>query len=83
MLEWIRYLVRAPGKLGIWFLVALVRVYQVFISPSLGSRCRFTPSCSSYAIGALKKDGFLKGSVKATWRLLRCNPFGKGGYDPP
>ena len=62
--------------------VALIRVYQWVISPLLGPRCRFTPTCSEYAMEALQKHGAWKGSLLAIWRVLRCNPFCKGGYDP-
>ena len=64
------------------FLIALVRGYQRFISPHLGQHCRFIPTCSRYAIGALQTHGVCKGLLLTAWRLLRCNPFGKFGYDP-
>lgn len=60
----------------------LVRGYQVGISPWLPPACRFTPSCSQYAIEALRRYGALKGSWLAARRLLRCHPFRPGGYDP-
>jgi putative membrane protein insertion efficiency factor len=63
-------------------LVALIRVYQYAISPMLGSRCRFEPSCSEYAVGALKRHGLLKGSWLAVRRIGRCHPWHPGGYDP-
>jgi uncharacterized protein len=62
--------------------VALVRVYQRLLSPLLGRRCRYHPSCSAYAVQAIQAYGILRGSVLAGWRLLRCNPFSHGGYDP-
>jgi len=62
--------------------IFLVRLYQKVISPLIGPHCRFTPTCSSYAIDAYRKHGFFKGSILTLWRLLRCNPFGKGGFDP-
>lgn len=64
------------------FLIALVRGYKKYISPLLPPSCRFTPTCSEYAVEALSKHGALKGSMLAIWRILRCNPFCKGGYDP-
>ena len=64
------------------FLIALVRGYKKYISPLLPLSCRFTPTCSEYAVEALSKHGALKGSLLAIWRILRCNPFCKGGYDP-
>ena len=64
-------------------LLFLIKFYQKFISPLKGSRaCRFYPTCSQYAIDAITKYGVLKGSLLAIWRILRCNPFCKGGYDP-
>jgi uncharacterized protein len=61
--------------------IALVRAYQVLLSPLLGGRCKYHPSCSQYAIDALRRHGFLRGSVLAGWRLLRCNPWSHGGVD--
>ena len=63
-------------------LIALVRVYQVLISPFIGPRCRFYPSCSNYAIEAVRVHGALRGSGMAAWRVLRCNPLSDGGLDP-
>jgi len=63
-------------------LVALVRGYQVVISPLLPASCRYTPSCSQYAVEALQRHGAFKGSWLAARRLGRCHPFRAGGYDP-
>ena len=63
-------------------LILLVRAYQVSLSPLFSGCCRFEPSCSNYMIEALKVHGALKGTLLGTWRLLRCHPFGKCGYDP-
>ena len=63
-------------------LIALVRGYQKGLSPLLGPRCRFYPSCSQYMIEAIRRRGAIRGALKGTWRLLRCNPFNPGGYDP-
>jgi hypothetical protein len=63
-------------------LVAIIRVYQRFLSPLLGPRCRYHPSCSEYAAQALQRHGILRGSLLASWRLLRCNPWSHGGFDP-
>lgn len=60
----------------------LIRAYQVLLSPFLGDHCRFTPSCSQYAMEAIDKHGALKGSWLAIRRILRCHPFCNGGYDP-
>jgi uncharacterized protein len=59
-----------------------IRVYQRVISPALPRRCRYHPTCSAYAVQAIGAYGILRGSVLAAWRLLRCNPFSLGGYDP-
>jgi putative membrane protein insertion efficiency factor len=65
------------------FLIFLIRVYQKTLSPFLGHNCRYEPTCSNYAILALQKYGLIKGSLKAIWRILRCNPWSKGGVDYP
>jgi len=59
-----------------------IRAYQRGLSPLLPRSCRYEPSCSQYAVDALRGFGLAKGSVLAGWRLLRCNPFTHGGYDP-
>ena len=63
--------------------IALIRFYQKRISPLFGPKCRFYPTCSEYAILAIKKYGFIKGFFKAVYRILRCNPLSKGGIDYP
>lgn len=62
-------------------LIVLIRVYQVVFSPLVGRCCRFYPSCSAYAIEAIRRHGCVKGAGLAVWRLLRCNPFNPGGVD--
>ena len=62
--------------------VLLLRGYQRWISPAFGPRCRYYPSCSEYAIQAVKRFGILRGTLLATWRVLRCNPWSHGGFDP-
>ncbi|MCK4538875.1 MAG: membrane protein insertion efficiency factor YidD [Candidatus Krumholzibacteria bacterium] len=59
-----------------------IKVYRTAVSPYIAPVCKHTPSCSQYAEEALKKYGFFRGSLKALWRVLRCNPFSAGGYDP-
>ena len=59
-----------------------IKLYRKFISPILPDSCRFTPSCSQYAIEAIDKFGAIRGTILATYRILRCNPFCRGGYDP-
>ena len=66
------------GKVG----VALISGYRRFISPMLPPSCRFTPSCSLYALQAIEKYGLLRGAFMGARRLLRCHPFSEGGYDP-
>lgn len=62
--------------------VFIIRIYQKTISPLFPPSCRFYPTCSEYAIQALTKYGIIKGTIKSVWRILRCNPFNKGGFDP-
>ena len=62
--------------------LGLIRLYQKTISQALPPTCRFVPSCSEYGYQAIAKHGFLKGSLMAGWRILRCNPFNDGGFDP-
>ena len=62
--------------------VAPIRVYQRLLSPVFGARCKYYPSCSEYAAQAISRFGILRGLVLAGWRLLRCNPWSHGGFDP-
>ncbi|MBA3423487.1 MAG: membrane protein insertion efficiency factor YidD [Rubrobacter sp.] len=66
------------AKPAIW----LIRVYKRTLSPMLPPSCRFSPSCSQYALEALEKYGLLKGTALGIYRLLRCHPFSRGGFDP-
>ena len=66
-------------KSGLQFLLT---VYKRLVSPLLPPACRYLPTCSEYAQEALERHGVLRGSAKAAWRVLRCHPFAKGGYDP-
>ncbi|MDO4543927.1 MAG: membrane protein insertion efficiency factor YidD [Clostridia bacterium] len=63
-------------------LIGCIRFYKKRISPSLPNACRFTPTCSEYAMEAIEKHGAIYGTALAVWRILRCNPLCKGGYDP-
>jgi putative membrane protein insertion efficiency factor len=63
-------------------LLAPLRAYRAFVSPALAPRCRYYPTCSSYAEQAVRERGVLRGVALAAWRLARCNPFSRGGYDP-
>jgi putative membrane protein insertion efficiency factor len=69
-------------RLHIRVALAPIRLYQRVISPALPRRCKYHPTCSAYAVQAIRSYGILRGSVLAAWRLLRCNPFSHGGYDP-
>ncbi len=62
--------------------LGLIRGYQLCVSPMLPPACRFEPTCSTYGYEAIAKYGIIRGGRLAIWRVLRCNPFGRGGYDP-
>lgn len=64
------------------FLIGLIRLYQVTLSPLIGRSCRYTPTCSNYGIEAIQKFGPIKGSWLTLKRILSCNPWGGSGYDP-
>lgn len=64
-------------------LVGLARIYQWTLSPLLGQRCRFEPTCSAYFILAVQKYGAIRGTLRGLARIARCHPFHPGGYDPP
>jgi uncharacterized protein len=59
-----------------------LKLYQRFVSPALPRRCKYEPTCSEYAVQAVRELGAVRGSVVAAWRLARCNPWSHGGYDP-
>ncbi len=63
-------------------LVLLARAYQATLSPLIGRQCRFVPTCSRYFIEAIETHGAVRGGLMGLWRVLRCNPFCRGGYDP-
>jgi len=65
-----------------YVLMGIIRIYQLVVSPLLGPRCRFHPSCSCYAHTAIERHGVLRGSWLGAKRLFRCHPFSEGGYDP-
>lgn len=74
--------VKKLKRIPSFFLITLVKVYQIFISPVFPPCCRFTPICSTYAIDAIYKYGVMRGLFFASRRILRCNPFCEGGNDP-
>lgn len=61
--------------------VKMIRFYQKYISAGIGANCRYTPTCSQYTLEAILKHGFFIGCALGAWRILRCNPFSKGGFD--
>lgn len=77
--RWLRTLAALPSLA----LIGMVRVYQYTLSPIIGRQCRFTPSCSNYFIGAVRKYGAVRGAFRGVWRICRCHPFHPGGDDPP
>ena len=81
-LWWVRRPLRLAGKPLEWGLIGAVRLYQLTVSPLLPRTCRFYPSCSRYMIEALRQKGPVIGLLQGLWRIMRCNPLCKGGYDP-
>ena len=77
------WLLREITRLPARAVILAVRIYQFTLSPLLGRQCRFEPTCSHYMIGAIEKYGAVRGTLKGLWRIIRCNPFCAGGYDPP
>jgi putative membrane protein insertion efficiency factor len=73
-----RQLLRVPSLL----VIGLIRLYQVTLARALPQRCRFYPSCSEYAVQALREKGLVRGGAAAGWRLARCGPWSRGGVDP-
>lgn len=73
-----KIILQLPAK----FLILLIRIYQLTLSPFIGNQCRYTPSCSNYGIEAIKKYGAIKGGWLTLKRILSCNPWGGSGYDP-
>jgi len=65
-----------------WLLIGIIRIYQIAISPLLGPKCKFYPSCSAYAVDSLRNHGPIKGSVLSGYRICRCHPWQLGGLDP-
>ena len=78
----IRNILHRLNQAIVWLLILPIRFYRNYVSPLTPPACRFTPTCSQYAIEALRKHGPIKGLALAIWRILRCNPWGGSGYDP-
>ena len=83
MVEYVMSIGHTMNRVASFLIVRLVRLYQVTLSPIFGRQCRFRPTCSNYMIEAVEKYGAFRGTLKGMWRILRCNPFCSGGYDPP
>ena len=64
------------------FFICIIKVYKKYLSPLKSTKCPYYPSCSDYGLEAIQNHGAIKGGFLALWRILRCNPFSKGGYDP-
>ena len=76
-------LMHAIIRLPALAIIGFVRLYQLTLSPIFGRACRFQPTCSNYMIQAVEKYGAIRGTLKGIWRIARCNPFCRGGDDPP
>lgn len=63
-------------------LISMIRFYQKYVSPLKSTKCPYYPTCSNYGLQAVEKHGVFKGGILTLWRIIRCNPFSKGGYDP-
>ena len=70
------------NKILVYPFILIIKLYQSFISPLIGANCRYTPTCSEYSINSFKKHGLIKGFFLSVKRIIKCNPFFKGGYDP-
>jgi hypothetical protein len=75
-------LLPVPLQPSAWVLRGAIRTYQALLSPIIPTQCKFTPTCSEYGLGCVRKYGTLRGSLLTTWRLIRCSPLTHGGYDP-
>ncbi len=78
-----KFLIAAGRALLAESMIFLVRWYQYTLSPIVGQQCRFQPTCSNYFIQAVRKYGPISGAIRGAWRILRCNPFCRSGFDPP
>ena len=75
-------LLPVPFQPSAWVLRGAIRVYQATLSPAVPTQCKFTPTCSHYGLGCIRKYGTLRGGLLTSWRILRCSPFTHGGHDP-
>jgi len=78
----VKTIIDSFGKAFSGFAVYIIRFYQIFISPVLPAACRYYPTCSAYTIQAIKKFGIIKGGFLSVRRIISCNPYGGGGFDP-
>ena len=65
-----------------WCMLGVIYTYRIILSPYMGKQCRFQPTCSQYGLDSIRTHGAIKGGIITLWRILRCNPWSKGGYDP-
>ena len=77
-----KYIFNKLSQILIYFFVLIINLYQLLISPLLGSNCRFTPTCSKFTIDAIKTNGLIRGLVLSIKRISSCHPYGRQGYDP-
>ncbi|WDI42237.1 membrane protein insertion efficiency factor YidD [Bremerella sp. P1] len=82
-MSYLRFLYQGWQALLSEVMIFAVRCYQYTLSPWIGQSCRFQPTCSNYFIGAVRKYGPISGALRGAYRILRCNPFCKSGFDPP
>ncbi len=82
LVKWSKKVISFLKKVLSLFLIGIIKFYQLFVSPVLPSSCRFYPTCSNYSIQAIKRFGPVKGGYLSVRRVLRCNPWNPGGYDP-
>lgn len=81
-LQIVDYIRKEDGIILKKILIALIKFYRKYLSPMKTTKCPYYPTCSTYGLEAVEKYGAVKGGALALWRILRCNPFSKGGYDP-
>ena len=82
MKRWLSSLAELCARCVRGLILVPIKAYRRFVSPALPNRCKYYPSCSAYAVEAIREVGAVRGTILAAWRLVRCNPFSHGGYDP-
>jgi len=81
-MEVIRFIVKFINKALIYLIVYIIKLYKIFISPVMPQACKYYPTCSAYSIQAIKRFGLIKGGYLSLKRIISCNPFSSGGFDP-